>query len=356
DDGSSNGTFVNGERTQHATLALDDIVRMGNTLLEVTLRVPGGVRRDATMIGSAPAFLRVVEAAERVAASTLPILLLGETGSGKDELARHVHARSGRTGAYVAVNCATLPNDLAESALFGHKRGAFTGATMDSEGFFAQAAAGTIFLDEIAELPLHQQPKLLRVLENREYVPVGSSRVLHSDARAIAATHVDLAAAVAAGSFREDLYARLAGAVLRLPPLRQRRADILPLAMRFLADAAPGVAFTVSAHAAEALLLHAWPRNIRELRVTMQRLALEQPAGGEIALRTVVSALGAKPAAATPTPAPAARAQGPGREELLARLVAARGNVQKLAEHYGKDPKQIYRWLKRHDLDPNDYR
>jgi two-component system NtrC family response regulator len=366
DHQSSNGTFVNGLRCDKSLLAPGDVVRMGATLLVLDYVDPDerpGRPGPDELVGRSPAFRAAVAAAERAAGSAMPILLLGETGTGKDVLARHVHARSGRKGSFVAVNCAALPNDLAESALFGHRRGAFTGATGDSPGFFAQAEGGTLFLDEIGELPLHQQAKLLRALENHEYVPVGASRVERTDARIVAATNVELEARAHAGGFRNDVYARLAGAVVRLPPLRKRRGDILPLARRFLDEHGGGASYELSAHAAEILLLHPWPRNIRELRTSMQRLALHLPGGGEISRRTLDEAL-ERPASAPslPVPDPAGKAvtapgaQVPDREELVARLSALHGNVNRLAEHYGKDPKQIYRWLKRYDLDPAAYR
>jgi transcriptional regulator with GAF, ATPase, and Fis domain len=350
DLGSRNGTFVNGERVERRALGLGDVVRVGDTFLEVTVAgasPPAGEE----LVGRSPALLEAVALADRVAASDLPVLLLGETGTGKDVLARRLHARGGRAGALVAVNCAALPRELAESALFGHKKGAFTGATADAEGFFGQAEDGTLFLDEVGELPLEQQAKLLRVLESREYVPVGGARTLTSSARVIAATNVDLQA----GGFRPDLYARLAGAVIRLPPLRARRGDVLPLAERFLSEASPGKRFLFSANAVEALLLHPWPRNVRELRMAMRRLALEHPDGGELTRQAVVAVLDPLP----PSPSAARRARGgsaPSREELVERLTALRGNVNRVAEHYGKDPKQIYRWLKQHDLDPDRFR
>jgi transcriptional regulator with GAF, ATPase, and Fis domain len=164
----------------------------------------------------------------------------------------------------LGVNCASLPRELVESTLFGHKKGAFTGATSDSDGFFAQAQDGTLFLDEVGELPAHQQAKLLRVLENHEYLPVGSTRVVQSNARIIAASNADLDVEIASGGFRADFYARLAGTVIRLPPLRSRRRDILALAESFLSELAPGEVFRLSAGAAEKLVLHPWPHSVRE--------------------------------------------------------------------------------------------
>src|SRR5262249_22124151 len=190
DHGSSNGTRVNRRRVDLAPVRGGDILRMGDTIVEVA---------------QPPEPPAAETVARRVAGSPIPVLLLGETGVGKDVLARKMHAWSRRPGELVAVNGATLPNELAESALFGHRKGAFTGAVADSVGFFGQAERGTIFLDEIGDLPLHHQAKLLRVLENQEIVPVGGTRAVRTDARVVAATHVDLRAACAAGRFRDDL-------------------------------------------------------------------------------------------------------------------------------------------------------
>jgi transcriptional regulator with GAF, ATPase, and Fis domain len=363
DLGSRNGTFVNGERVERCSVTVGDVVRVGDTLLEIG---PEGPRQatapgDPSLVARSSSLIAAVEATDRVAPSDLPVLLLGETGTGKEVFARRVHARSGRRGAFLAINCASLPRELVESTLFGHRKGAFTGATADSEGFFAQAQDGTLFLDEVGELPAHQQAKLLRVLENHEYSPVGSTRIVQSNARIVAASNADLDAEIASGGFRADLYARLAGTVIRLPPLRSRRRDILALAESFLSELAPGVDFRHSASAAQTLVLHPWPHNVRELRGTMQRLTLLQPAGGEVSKRAIESALDAHLSASAASvrpeqPSRSARGSMPGREELVARLVALQGNVNRLAEHYGKDPKQIYRWLKRHDLDPATFR
>jgi transcriptional regulator with PAS, ATPase and Fis domain len=358
DHGSRNGTFVNGARVEAGMLRPGDIVRIGDTFLEMgdaSARAPTGER---TLVGTAPAFLAAVELADRVASSDMPILILGETGTGKDLLARRVHQRSGRTGSFVAVNCAALPDELVEATLFGHKKGAFTGATTDSAGLFLEARGGTLFLDEIGELAVAHQAKLLRAVDSREIIPVGGTRRIHTDARVIAATNIELPARIADGGFRADLYARLAGAVLQLPPLRARRADILDLAERFLAEAGPER--RLSANAAQRLLLHPWPRNIRELRSAMRRLGLLLGDRSEVTRADVDAVLEAPVSATTDRPSRSGGSGGrpgmPAREELEARMAGLRGNVSRLAEHYGKDAKQIYRWLKRYRLDPGSYR
>jgi transcriptional regulator with PAS, ATPase and Fis domain len=360
DHGSRNGTFVNGARVEAGMLRPGDIVRIGGTLLEIgdaPARVPTG---DPTLVGRAPAFLAAVELADRVASSELPVLVLGETGTGKEMLAHHVHERSGRSGCFVAVNCAALPDELIEATLFGHKKGAFTGATSDNPGLFLEARGGTLFLDEIGELAVEHQAKLLRAVDSREFVPVGGARRVHTDARVIAATNVELPARIAAGGFRADLYARLAGAVIHMPPLRARRGDILDLAERFLGEPGPAPERRLSANAAERLLLHPWPRNIRELQSAMRRLRLELGDRAEVRRADVDAVLEAPVSATNESPSRSSGSGGrpgmPAREELVAQMAGLRGNVSRLAEHYGKDAKQIYRWLKRYRLVPGGYR
>lgn len=359
DEGSSNGTQVNGVRISTQALEPGDIVRMGSTLLELGVAAPQARRAGSSMVGSSPAFLAALDRADRVAPSDLPVLILGETGTGKDVVACRIHEGSRRPGGLVAVNCAALPGGLVESALFGHKRGAFTGAGSDNPGFFLQAQNGTLFLDELGELPLEHQAKLLRAIDAREVVPVGGTRAVRVDVRVVAATNVDIARETEQGGFRSDLYARLAGTVIRMPPLRARRGDILDLAQHFIGR--DGGEYRFSVQAAERLLLHPWPRNVRELIATMRRLQLELGERSTVTGTDVLAALdspfvGRSPAAQA-VPSRSAMADGrPARDELAAQLGALRGNVSRIAEHYGKDGKQIYRWLKHHGLDPRDYR
>ncbi|MGQ9914839.1 MAG: sigma-54-dependent transcriptional regulator [Thermogutta sp.] len=221
-----------------------------------------------------PAFRRVLETAALVAPTEAPVLILGPSGSGKDVIARLICRWSRRSDRpFVAANCAGLPETLIESELFGHIKGAFTGAQADRKGYFRAAQGGTLFLDEIGELPLHLQAKLLRVLENGEITPVGSDQPVRVDFRLIAATHRDLTEAVAEGRFREDLFYRLNVFELRVPALRERREDILPLARHF-AEQFAGQSVRFSPQAASALLAHPWPGNVRELRNAVQRACL----------------------------------------------------------------------------------
>jgi transcriptional regulator with GAF, ATPase, and Fis domain len=360
DLGSRNGTFVNGARVETGMLRSGDIVRIGDTLLEIDDVPAGAASGDPALVGTAPAFLAAVALAERVAPSDLPVLILGETGTGKDLLAHHIHARSGRSAPLVAVNCAALPDDLVESTLFGHRKGAFTGATSDSPGLFLEAQGGTLFLDEIGELAVAHQAKLLRALDSGEILPVGGTRHVRTTARVIAATNVELSARIADGGFRADLYARLAGAIVRMPPLRARRGDILGLAERFIGQPPPSVARRLSAQAAERLLLHPWPRNVRELQSAMRRLGLQIADRAEVRRADVEAVLELPAAARRDGPVRpvggGVRSGMPTREELAAQLTGLRGNVSRLAEHYGKDPKQIYRWLKRYQIDPGQHR
>jgi len=205
---------------------------------------------------------------ERLAPSTAPVLIGGETGTGKEVIARHIHRLSGRKGPFLAVNCGAISDQLAESELFGHEAGAFTGATGRRQGWFEAANGGTLFLDEIGDLPLSLQVKLLRVLQEREVVRIGSRKSIPIDIRLIAATNVDLDHAVAAGHFRRDLLYRINIAHIELPPLRERRGDILPLAQYFLqlySDRMESKKPEFSAEAVALLTRYNWPGNIREL-------------------------------------------------------------------------------------------
>ena len=214
--------------------------------------------------------------AERVARSPINVLLLGETGVGKDVLARAIHAWSGRaSGPFLAVNCAALTESLLESELFGHEKGAFTGAIQARAGLFEAAAGGTVLLDEVGELAPAAQAKLLRVLEERVVVRLGATRPRPIDVRLLAATNRELEQDAEAGRFRQDLYFRLNGIAFSIPPLRKRQADILPLAEAFIADACRSMDRAdhplISAQVRELLLAHAWPGNVRELRHAMER-------------------------------------------------------------------------------------
>jgi len=248
--------------------AILDALGRGERAERVVADLPPG------FVCESPAMRRVVETAAVVAPSNAPVLVMGESGVGKEVVARLIHRWSPRRdGPLVAANCAGLPESLIESELFGHAKGAFTGATASRQGFFRAAHHGTLFLDEIGELPLHLQPKLLRALESGEVTPVGSDAPIEVDARLVAATNQDLAAAVAEGRFRDDLYYRINVIELVVPPLGERREDILPLARRFAAEFSGGPS-RLSPQATQCLLAHPWPGNVRELRNAIQRACL----------------------------------------------------------------------------------
>jgi sigma-54-specific transcriptional regulator len=233
--------------------------------------------RASVLIAADPATRQVIDLVERVASSDATILVVGETGTGKEIIARHLHARSGRAaGPFAGVNCGAFPDTLVESELFGHEAGSFTGAQGTRAGWFETAHQGTLFLDEIGDLPLSAQVKMLRVLQEREVVRVGGRKPIRVDVRLVAATNVDLEAAVATGRFRADLFYRIKVITVRLPPLRERRGDILPLADHFLEVYAKrlGTRREFSDEAEQGLLAYPWPGNIRELENVVHRAVL----------------------------------------------------------------------------------
>ncbi len=273
--------------------------------------------RDACapdVLGDAPPVVRCLEMIRRVAPSDSSVLLTGETGTGKELFARAIHRASARHARpFVAVNCAAIPENLIETELFGHLRGAFTGAATPRAGKFAAAHGGTLFLDEIGDLPLSAQAKLLRVLEQRAVCPVGSDTEVAIDVRVVAATHRDLDAMVAQGSFRADLYFRLSVVPIELPPLRARGGDVVRLAEAAIRRSNPRAAQRASldASARAALLSYPWPGNVRELNHIVERAVI-------LSDSEVLSAadlrLGPKPASerasANPTPPPTQLASG----------------------------------------------
>lgn len=224
--------------------------------------------RAKALVFDDPASRALLAQAERVAASDATVLIIGETGTGKELIARHIHNSSGRRGPFLAVNCGAFTEQLVEAELFGHEAGAYTGATSARAGWFEAAADGTLFLDEVGDLPLSVQVKLLRVLQERQVVRIGSRKPIDVRVRLVAATNVRLEQAVAAGHFRADLYYRLSVATLQLAPLAQRPGDILALAEHFIGVYSRRLGLTdvrLSGEASDALLAYAWPGNIREL-------------------------------------------------------------------------------------------
>jgi len=299
---SRNGTWVDERRIQGAVaLATGSVLRVGHARLVVVLiqgAVPNTAPEEQTtdfgpdVVARDPATLAAFRLLLRLARSRLPVLLQGETGSGKEVAARVVHRHSPRAGGpFVAVNCATLAETLAEAELFGHEKGAFTGAVARRLGAFEVAQGGTLFLDEVGELSEHNQARLLRALQERCVVRVGSSTPVPVDVRVVAATNRDLLHDIRAGRFREDLYFRINGATVALPPLRARPADIAELATRVLAEhgaaaLGPGVL--------DALTRYPWPGNVRELRHAMEH-ALALGDGVTVTLDDLPAAVRAAP-------------------------------------------------------------
>ncbi len=325
---------------------------------------PRRARADDDMIAFADASRRLAELARRVAASDCTVLIAGESGTGKEVLARFIHRTSPRAARpFVAVNCAAIPENMLEAMLFGYERGAFTGAHASYAGKFEQAQGGTLLLDEITEMPLGLQAKLLRVLQEREVERLGGRLPVALDVRVLATTNRNLRAEVAAGRFREDLYYRLNVFPLSTAPLRERRDDVLPLAMRLLtARCRPGARIpALSADAAQVLLTYPWPGNVRELDNVMQRaliLATEpliQPEhiqvegtahmslrAPEMDARAVDHLLGAGAHGASPkSQALSDSLSDRERDLILAALKCDNGNRQQAAKRLGISPRTL---------------
>jgi DNA-binding NtrC family response regulator len=280
DSGSTNGTRVEGLEVVEARLHGNARIELGKTVVVVEIRgEPIEVtlaprERFGRMLGASAAMRRVFQLMATVAPTNATVLFQGETGTGKELAAQAIHETSKRAdGPFVAVDCGAIAEHLIESELFGHLRGSFTGATADRRGLFEEAAGGTLFLDEIGELPLSLQPKLLRALEEREVRPVGSNVARPIDVRVIAATNRPLASAVNDGSFREDLYYRLAVFEIGLPPLRERREDLDFLAEHFYANAT-GHTTRLAPELLASIRGRSWPGNVRELRNFIERSAI----------------------------------------------------------------------------------
>ena len=279
DAGSTNGSWIGDHRLLEMELAPGATVRVGSTLLRVdaderaALVQPVAANRFEGLLGSTPAMRELFAVLERVAPKPLSVLVQGDTGTGKEEVARAVHARSGRQGPFAVLDATTIPATTAESVLFGHERGAFAGAESRYQGAFERASGGTLFIDGVGELPLSLQPKLLRVLERRELTRLGGKDVVPVDVRVVASTHRDLRLEIDANHFREDLYFRLAQVRVVLPPLRERMEDVPELAAHFLRGATePGhQPATIDDEALVELSRRPFPGNVRELRNILVR-------------------------------------------------------------------------------------
>ncbi|MCB9595324.1 MAG: sigma 54-interacting transcriptional regulator [Sandaracinaceae bacterium] len=360
---SRRGSHVAGQRVDDTARVADgQVLVIGHSLLlfRVETRPIEDAPEAAKLIGSAPAMRTLRARAALLAPTDGVVRIQGATGTGKELVAETLHGLSGRSGPFVPVNCAAIPDTLAESALFGHVGGAFTGATQSAKGWFRGAAHGTLFLDEIGELPLTQQAKLLRALESGRVIPVGSTEEIPHHARVITATHRDLTSDVREGRFRADLYSRVSDFVLEVPSLAARPEDTLPLLRHGFSGPLPPLDFAL----ARALLEHPWPLNVRELmRIAKQ---LETFGAGraaltldlvEASLARSVSLLG-DTTDSEPPPADDARGSDrpPSREALEELLREHRGVVADVARQVGRSRKQVYRWLRSQGLDLEDYR
>jgi DNA-binding NtrC family response regulator len=310
------------------------------------------------VIGQHPAMQHVIDVARRVARMPATVLVTGESGTGKSLLAREIHAASGRTGRFIEVACGSLAEPLLESELFGHAAGAFTGATSDRDGKFLLADGGTIFLDEIGSASPALQVKLLRVLQELEFEPVGSSDTHRVDARVILATNDDLAALVAAGRFRADLFWRVNVITIEMPPLRERASDIPSLAHHFLTQAAAQAGRVVSGFSAAALatlLRHSWPGNVRELQHAVER-AVFLGQGDLIELSDLPPAvLATSPAGATHAENPLKQALAvPERQLIIDALERAGWRRDVAAQSLGINRTTLYKKLKRLGMDLNE--
>ena len=378
DLGSHNGSRIAGADVggRQTALADGEILQLGDVLVvyerglglsEDTVQAGANVSEDGVP-GQSPSVLVLRSGLGKAATDPSPVLLLGETGTGKEWIAREVHRLSGRGGPLVAINCSALSPQIIDSQLFGHVKGAFTGATADQPGVFRAADGGTLFLDEIGDLPLELQPKLLRALEEREVQPVGSTKTVKIDVRVVAATNQNLAERVESGAFRRDLYARLALWELAVPPLRERRGDLLAWVDRLYTSwqaKRPQLAHTpleLSPEAAEAVLLYDWPNNLREIDRLVHELGATELSGPVSLEQLPAWMMAAQPSGAAPTPVPTptrppsdggaapSKPPVPSREEFVAVFEQLDGNVRGMAKHFGRDRRQIYRWIEAHGL------
>jgi transcriptional regulator of acetoin/glycerol metabolism len=369
DLGSKNGTFVGPERTSGRVAVHDGAAfSVGHTFL--LLRTGRSFTGPADLVahrGALPEGLETlscdlaarIHALARVVQTDTAVLVLGESGTGKERIAHAVHALAGRKGELVPLNCGGVPASLMPSELFGHKRGAFSGAEADRTGVVVAANHGTLFLDEIGDLPLEVQPALLRVLQEREVTPIGATRPIPVDLRIVCATHRVLATDVELGKFRRDLYARIAGYTLLLPPLRDRREDLGLIVGELLRRHAPDRRdVSLARTSALSLFTHSWPQNVRELENAL-KVALAVAGEGPVRLELAPPPVtGERPLEPTPSAgSPPATTRADRRSIELRRLLEEHGgNVAAVARAMGKQRTQIHRWLKDYGIDPEAFR
>jgi len=365
DLGSRNGTFVNGTRVDRRVLQDGDLIELGRTMFvfRTTSAEAPTIALDA--LADQPQAMQTLSAPlaadldliGRAASSRVAIMINGETGTGKEVLARAVHELSGRKGDFIAVNCGAIAKTLLEAELFGYKKGAFSGANEDRLGLVRAADGGTLFLDEVAELPAQTQVALLRVLQEAEVTPVGATSPISVDLRVVTATHRALETLVSEGKFREDLYARLCGRDVVLPPLRDRLEDLGSLIATFLNNEsvcrATGTTFRRSA--ARALFAYEWPRNVRELRTAVES-TLAVFDGGEIDLdllpRQIREAFDRAYGEAQPAPGDDKQVERTLREALRDN----KGNVTAAAKAMGKSRGHFHRLMQKYGVDAAEFR
>ena len=364
DLGSHNGTFVNGAMVQRHFLKAGDVVRFGDYSFKVVMDgvrddiiegatraetedMAASVRETTALVGRSPALKNAIALATRAAKSDVPVIVYGESGTGKELFARLVFEESNRrTRKFLTVNCSAIEQSLIGSTLFGHEKGAFTGADRQKKGLFEEADGGTLFLDEIGDISPEVQVKLLRVLQEGEFMRVGGTEPIHVDVRVITATNRDLKKAIADGKFREDLYYRLNVIPINLPPLRERGGDVEDLVRHFVALFG-GPTRSVSPEAMAALSAYRWPGNIRELRNMMQRAVV-------LGLKDELQ-LGDFPEEVR-RPAPALSAPGSGtldemeRQRIVDALRQFSGNKKEAAAALGISRDTIYQKIKKYGI------
>jgi transcriptional regulator with GAF, ATPase, and Fis domain len=402
DLGGRNGTLVDGEFVTEVALEQGHEIRIGDAIFKFVQAgaesfaryridgvILGAALNDPQDVGAKGAIVggyqvdRLASALRRVSKSEISVVLLGESGTGKEVFAKQLHEWSGRRGAFQAVNCAAIPAPLLESELFGYKRGAFSGADRDKMGLVRSADGGTLLLDEIGDMPLEAQAKLLRVLQSKEVIPVGATLPERVDVRVVCATHRDLGKLQSEGKFRGDLFARLNEYSLTLPPLRERKEDIYALCRAMLArHGRPDLGLTFAFMTG--LLHYDFPFNVRELEAIMKRgialcdaSFLDAPQLPD-EIKDVMKGYGVKHraqqpyAAAAPSPTspgspyvpqqhhhaapPAVKTHVPNEQELRSLLQQHRGNVAAVGREFGKERMQIHRWMKKYGINVAEYR
>ena len=377
---SANGTYVNGRKTMSAYVDNQDVIRVGNTVFVLTSRCPEDLSwlREYGIVAASHAMARVVNTVRQEVESDANVLLLGETGTGKDLVSSLIHRLSGRTGRFVAVNCAAIPEALLESTLFGSVKGAYTGSVEDTEGLLLGAQGGTFLLDEVGELAPRMQAKLMRAIEDRQVIPVGSAEQIPFKVKLVAATNNVKALRQGDSGFRQDLLARLEDVVLLMPPLRHRKEEIALLLAWILAGIRGDSRPLPTPKFVETLLLYSWPRNVRQLVKVVKTAVRSSPHGQPLHRSTLIEPLnweasvrgsgvsgdtgktGPRKRRGVSEPPDGTESEAvvsdrrwhtpPARQEVEWALDAFQNNIAAVARHFGCHRKQVYRWLEMLDI------